>query len=405
MGKRDNFSRETKEILARRASWRCSYATCNIVTVGPSEESPASVNNIGKAAHICGASSGPGSRRYVASMTSQERRSLANGIWLCANHADMIDRDESTFSPEQLRAMKCDHETRCQEAMYGGTPFEPGIDLIALGPSLICAAEIGEVTNTSWTFRISQFIVGDVSGLVSFIDGFDNAPDHERYILCVELGDGRSLSAAPRIQNKDGALALTCDTKPRASRLNANSIGSMWAREAEIGDIFTDNSGSLARVAGLDALPQLLQSVLSLQQGESVFAPVAGSRFFDFLNRFGNRPVLPMLLTLDVIRQASVASDGRTPLICVDKVRSVTLPSRFASGDRLSLDVDLEIHGVGSWQRRLSIHVPTDDQMEEMRRMVKQHAHLYAKPVEHVVKELQPISQADAAKLLTRIKR
>jgi hypothetical protein len=53
---------------------------------------------IGKAAHICGAAPGPGSRRYDSSMTAEERAHIDNAIWLCADHADLIDRDEVTYS-------------------------------------------------------------------------------------------------------------------------------------------------------------------------------------------------------------------------------------------------------------------------------------------------------------------
>ena len=88
--------------------------------VGPSEESPDAITNIGEAAHICGAASGRGSRRYVASMTPEERASIDNAIWLCSDHAALIDRDEVTYTAEKLHEMKREHEAACARAVHTG---------------------------------------------------------------------------------------------------------------------------------------------------------------------------------------------------------------------------------------------------------------------------------------------
>src|ERR1700733_2530734 len=115
MNNRDEFSAKTKRAVAMRASWHCSLTGCARPTVGPSEESSEAVTMIGEAAHICGAA--PGSRRYDASMTSEERASIDNAIWLCADHAEMIDRDEATYPVEKLRAMKREHEASCSKGV------------------------------------------------------------------------------------------------------------------------------------------------------------------------------------------------------------------------------------------------------------------------------------------------
>src|ERR1035441_10378753 len=64
MSNRDDFSKKTKNAVAARAGWHCSFTGCGKSTVGPSEESSDAVTMIGKAAHICGAVPGPGSRQY-----------------------------------------------------------------------------------------------------------------------------------------------------------------------------------------------------------------------------------------------------------------------------------------------------------------------------------------------------
>jgi hypothetical protein len=107
----DDFPQRVKSAVALRAAYLCSFAACGQRTAGPSDESPVAVANIGEAAHICGAR--PGSRRYVESMTPEERSSIHNAIWLCVHHARLIDRDEATFTIEQLLQMKRGHEALC----------------------------------------------------------------------------------------------------------------------------------------------------------------------------------------------------------------------------------------------------------------------------------------------------
>jgi len=46
-------------------------------------------------------------------MMPEERSDISNGIWLCAHHADVIDKDEVTYTANLLRAMKRDHEAEC----------------------------------------------------------------------------------------------------------------------------------------------------------------------------------------------------------------------------------------------------------------------------------------------------
>jgi len=52
---RDDFSEETKDILAHRASMRCSFPTCGQLTAGPRDD-PTKALNVGVGAHICAAS-------------------------------------------------------------------------------------------------------------------------------------------------------------------------------------------------------------------------------------------------------------------------------------------------------------------------------------------------------------
>jgi hypothetical protein len=61
---------------------------------------------VGEAAHITAAAPGRGARRYDATLTPERRRSIDNGIWLCATCARMIDRDAVLFTVKLLREWK-----------------------------------------------------------------------------------------------------------------------------------------------------------------------------------------------------------------------------------------------------------------------------------------------------------
>jgi hypothetical protein len=100
---RDDFNKETKDLLARRVGYRCSNPNCRALTSEPHED-PAKSTNIGVAAHITGASEG--GPRYNAKLSADERKSPENGIWLCQNDAKKVDDDEQTYPVDLLRRWK-----------------------------------------------------------------------------------------------------------------------------------------------------------------------------------------------------------------------------------------------------------------------------------------------------------
>lgn len=114
---RDDFSQATIRKLAARVGYRCSCQDCPQLTIGPEAGGDGTVN-IGKAAHITAAS--VGGPRYDASLTADQRRAQSNGIWLCANHADQIDRDAKKFTVEVLREWKVRAEQRALLALTSG---------------------------------------------------------------------------------------------------------------------------------------------------------------------------------------------------------------------------------------------------------------------------------------------
>jgi hypothetical protein len=113
---RDDFTKETRDILAKRVGMRCSNPGCRKLTTGPRTESN-HVVCIGVAAHITAAS--PGGPRYDTSLTDTQRRAPENGIWLCQNHGKLVDNDRSRYTVEELRSWKEQAEAYARAELEG----------------------------------------------------------------------------------------------------------------------------------------------------------------------------------------------------------------------------------------------------------------------------------------------
>lgn len=367
---RDDFSRPVIRALAARAGWRCSFEGCTKLTIGPSEEGPDKITNIGVAAHICAAS--PNFRRYDPNTSPEQRSDISNGIWLCSDHATLIDRDEVTYTEAALRNMKLLHEANCARAVRLGSSAAPVTSLVALGPAIIVTATIAGIESDAWTFRLSHFLAGDPHEIATFIGGFSSAQPYDKYVLCNELGDGRVVTQAPSlIKDADGYL-LRCPVAPIFPRIDVSKIGGSFATSEETNDLFVDAKGCIARVSGLDYFPQRVQEVLSMQRGESPFHRMFGMRFFEYFHSYSGSPWLDLLFQLDIIRQASIPYDdtrmGRryTPLQCVTRVRNVEVLSDKPLANRLPVRLRLDVNGVGTWEREIRVYMPTGEQMAEI---------------------------------------
>lgn len=110
---RDDFPRSVVETLAKRVGHRCSNPMCRKRTSGPHTLDHKSLN-VGVAAHITAAS--VGGPRYDASMTSDDRKSIGNGVWLCQSCAKLVDNDEARYTGQLLASWKgqAEEETLCE---------------------------------------------------------------------------------------------------------------------------------------------------------------------------------------------------------------------------------------------------------------------------------------------------
>ncbi len=113
---RDDFARLTVETLAKRVGVRCSNPACRKQTAGPRTSASEAVN-IGVGAHITAAA--PGGPRFDGRLSSTQRQSIENAIWLCQNCAKLIDNDTGRYTVDILKQWKHRAETAALAAIQG----------------------------------------------------------------------------------------------------------------------------------------------------------------------------------------------------------------------------------------------------------------------------------------------
>ncbi|MEX3984311.1 hypothetical protein AB4Y45_35730 [Paraburkholderia sp. EG287A] len=121
---RDDFHPKVKQLLGERVNYHCSL--CDAPTLGPKNGTTDKRFSIGKAAHVKAAAKG--GPRYDENQSPEERSAIENGLWACANCADLIDRDVATYPVEELLRIKADAEWLA--TVRAGKP--PGSELTAL---------------------------------------------------------------------------------------------------------------------------------------------------------------------------------------------------------------------------------------------------------------------------------
>lgn len=112
---RDDFTQKTKELVAKRVAYRCCFKGCGIATIGPKYGDALRTSNVGVGCHICAAS--PNGPRYDPTMTTEERISPKNCIWMCENHSKIIDADEKAYPRELLHQWKDEAEKEAVERL------------------------------------------------------------------------------------------------------------------------------------------------------------------------------------------------------------------------------------------------------------------------------------------------
>ena len=161
--------------------------------------------------------------------------------------------------------------------------------LVAIGPDIICEGELIGFDNAQWTLRLGQFVIGDESALIKFVQGFDKIPENDRYVALNALGDARHLAAPPSLLKETKFYTARCPIGPSAERIPAQEMPSEFAISPRT-DVLYLSKGNIARVSGVQALPQRIKSALSFIRGEGPFDPTQGSRLQEYYWRFRKTP-------------------------------------------------------------------------------------------------------------------
>ncbi|WP_177325202.1 hypothetical protein [Pseudomonas umsongensis] len=360
---RDDFTPSTKAKLALRANYRCSYTGCGIATSGPSDEGAERSISIGEAAHITAAA--PGGERYDPEMTPAQRKHISNGIWMCKIHARLVDVDASAYPVTKLHNMKIEHEARIKLEMTGLRPGPKVFDFIAIGPSVVFVGELVAIEQKIWSFRVEHFVIGDLTELITYIEQFDAIDSYDKFVLVNELGDGRELSNAPSWAKSGDNCLISVPITASVPKIDVNRLPMDLALGDDHDLLFVN--GGIARVSGLDALPQKIKTCLSMSQGESWFAPSFGTRIREYTVDFFGSPWLPRLIKLEVIRMAAIPysdslgiSPPVPPLRCVRIVKAIDQIDSKGQDGWFKFRFQLDIEGLGEWTSEIPIFISRD---------------------------------------------
>jgi hypothetical protein len=356
---RDNFTETTKRILAERANWRCGFPSCTASTVGPSEADDTKSITLGEAAHITAAASG--GPRYDERLSEEQRRAVTNGIWMCRQHARLIDADENNYSPDTLRLWKIDVEQLAAQELRGGgraTAVTPST-LVMFGFRHVFHAHWVSGGDSEWRFDCRGFVVGNERSLVDEIENFGGVAALDRFVVVESQGDGRMLSGSPRWERHSGVLRLTLLVAPRAPRMDPTKIG--WdLKLGDDGDLAIEN-GDLAVVSGINAAIQNLSMVTSMRHGEWSLDPRMGSLCARYhRDHRADLLLVGRLFRLEFARLATIpiSAKERDPVFgFIWRVEEVRIVSAEPKDERLSVAITLEWANSEHWSGNLSIYV------------------------------------------------
>ncbi|WP_205300065.1 hypothetical protein [Pantoea sp. Tr-811] len=384
---RDDFSKRTKSDLALRACYQCSL--CKEPTVGPSDEASNAVTMIGVAAHIAAAAPGPGARRYDHSMSPEQRGSIDNGIWLCANCSVLIDRDEARFTAQYLHELKLIHEASKRLQGQGNVSCE---DIIAIGPSLIALGSVLRFGPNGCRFRISHFLEGTIRELWALSVDFSKWPDEDRYVLSNELGYGGLLSQPPLIERTEFGHEVTVLIQAATDRRDAIKTKIMCGHTGRMLD-------------GMNAMESLFSNVLGVAHGTWFADLHNGSFISDYYERYSDSVWLSRLVMKEIIRLSFVPRKSRSankqmaPLAWVNRVNSVSTPTFELTEQYLSIHVDAALEGVGNWSGELPVFISTPEQLQKGREQAKTDAFMISPTVNQGVVEALPVDMKTASRL------
>jgi len=212
--KRINFTKQTKAILAERAGYRCSFLDCGRLTTGPGARSD-DVSRIGEAAHIYSAAErGPRGR---GGLEESQLNSVENGIWLCRNHAKLVDNNRGEeFPAALLESFKALHEARIKSEERGLYPAPGWLS------RLVVSQSSRFVPGTELRLSKLNLLIGPngagKTSLVSFLHGLfspDALSGWRHKSLDLRATYLRPAPVEIRVETSGGQVCYTVDAAPQ----------------------------------------------------------------------------------------------------------------------------------------------------------------------------------------------
>lgn len=359
---RDDFTPNDKRIMAERVSWKCSFPGCGINTVGPNSDDQTKKINNGIAAHIHAAA--PGGPRYNPQMSSDERKHISNGIWMCRAHGNLIDADYTEYSASTLRDWKSQAEKRASDSLKWPTQEAISKDatLIQLGNKIIYFAHWNAVHSQEWSFKLVAPFIGNSNLIKNYALEFSSLPEAEQYVVIESQGDARKILDIKIEILSEGRYLLLISVDKKPTPTNPHDLG-MDLRVDDTGDISILN-GDLATVKGIDAAKQKISICMSTIKGEMEGAKELGSFATHYYNEYkDDLEMFGKLILLELIR-LSLIPIGRANKD--DKVASLHFVKRFLNVDikstelarsRFKAHIELEWGNGELWSGEIPIFV------------------------------------------------
>jgi len=359
--KGNEFSNKVRLKLAQRVAYHCSFPKCNKLTVGPVISNNDDVNIVGRACHIEAASNG--GPRFNPELTSEERRSIDNGIWCCNSHADIIDNDLNTFSVSTLREWKKIAKTNTyREIDTSFTRINNPTTLVQVSDNVIFEGVWYNlnIENSYISFLIKNFTYGNLDELKKFISNYTNLRIAQKYVVIESSGYGRQLKNKPEIETFDEEIVISFTIIERTEYVNPEHI-----MDAHL--VFTDEGTDIDTntddgwIKGKDATIQTIQLLLGSNRGQWALDESFGSYLYKYYkDHHKNHELLGRLIKLEISRMSSIPEDAdfekskmSIPIPTINWVENVIIIGH----SRNLLEIDLKLYFTDSvyFQRRISV--------------------------------------------------
>lgn len=299
--KRDEFTPKTIRILFQRVGCRCSNPACRRLTHGAHSD-PNKPLIIGEAAHITAAIRG--GPRYDDTLTNEERRHISNGIWLCSNCSDLIDKDEAAFPVKLLKDWKSQAEASARDELFGTIINERPYSLVQFGFGCICKANWIYADKERLSFEILDYILGDENKLKLYCSTIGANTDDPFVVVEVD-GEGRTVNGAAW-KKDNNTFSISVDVNERHLASDPDSFGSTFK--------LVNHDISFETIRGYPAAVQTLGTSLGVKRGEWFLDEKHGSVLdFYIANFHSDLETLQRLLRLEITRLSTIPQQGSKP--------------------------------------------------------------------------------------------